>query len=60
MAHHQSTVAGLQVFLIVCSAVVTLLRCVSRSLSKAGFWWDDYTILLALVLCIGLLVNAYC
>lgn len=31
------------------TAVAVALRCWSRTLTKAGFWWDDWTILISLV-----------
>ena len=44
-----SSLDGLQIFLIVCSTSVTVMRCVARKLSPAGLWWDDFLIILALV-----------
>ena len=35
--------------LIVLSSVAVVLRFVARQLSRAGLWWDDWTILAALV-----------
>ena len=35
--------------LITLSTIAVLLRFVARYLSKAGLWWDDWTILMALV-----------
>jgi hypothetical protein len=49
MANNGSSAAGLQVFLIISSTSITALRFLSRNLSPAGVWWDDYMILLALV-----------
>jgi len=57
MANHRSLLAGLQVFLIVSSTVMTALRFVARFFSKAGLWWDDYVVFLALVRRIVLLVS---
>ena len=34
---------------IIVSTVAVILRCVSRGLAKAGFWWDDWIILISLV-----------
>ena len=34
---------------IVVSTVAVILRCISRGLAKAGFWWDDWIILISLV-----------
>ena len=35
--------------LITISTMAVILRFVSRLVSQAGFWWDDWTILAALV-----------
>ena len=57
VAHIQQTVGedkgpwvvGVAVSAIVFTAVAVALRCWSRALTKSGFWWDDYTILISLV-----------
>lgn len=44
--------AGVFVVAIVCTVLAVaavILRFVSRSMAKAKLWWDDYTILVALV-----------
>ena len=35
--------------LITLSTIAVILRFIARYLSRAGLWWDDWTILLALV-----------
>ena len=49
------------VTLIVISAVAVALRFIARHLSEAGLWWDDWTILGAMVLtwgtCISIIVG---
>lgn len=42
-------VIGAGIASIVVSAIAVILRCCSRSLVKAGFWWDDYITILSLV-----------
>ena len=42
-------VIGVAAGAIAFTAVAVALRCWSRALAKAGFWWDDYTILISLV-----------
>ena len=39
--------------LITISTIAVILRFVSRLVSQAGFWWDDWMILAALVGSIG-------
>lgn len=34
---------------IVPATIVVILRYIARYVAKAGFWWDDYTIVAALV-----------
>jgi len=47
------TLIGVSVFLIIISTLVVALRLLARYLSSAGFWWDDWTCLAALVLSWG-------
>ena len=42
-------IIGTSVTLIVISTLALVLRFVARHLSRAGLWWDDWTILAALV-----------
>ena len=42
-------IIAVSVTLIVIAAIAVILRFVSRILSKAGLWWDDWAILLAMV-----------
>ena len=42
-------VVAVSVVLIVITAVTVTLRFVSRWVSKAGMWWDDWMILAAMV-----------
>lgn len=44
-----SRIIAVCVVLIVLAAVAVALRFVSRWLSRAGLWWDDWTILAAMV-----------
>ena len=44
-----STIVGTCVALIVFSTLAVALRFLSRRLSKAGFWYDDWLALAALV-----------
>lgn len=41
---------GANVVLILLSGIAVALRFWSRKVSRIGFWYDDYTILLALLL----------
>ena len=41
---------GANVVLILLSGIAVALRFWSRKISRVGFWYDDYTILLALLL----------
>ena len=38
------------IFALFFSTIAVLLRCISRKLSKASFWWDDWIIIISLVL----------
>lgn len=42
-------VIAVSVAMITLSTFAVAFRCWSRKVSKAGLWWDDWTILLALV-----------
>ena len=48
-----SRIIGTCVTLIVISTIVVALRFVARHLSRAGLWWDDWTILAALITSYG-------
>lgn len=41
---------GANIVLILLSGIAVALRFWSRKISRVGFWYDDYTILLALLL----------
>ncbi len=45
-----SKLIGADVVLIILSGIAVALRLWSRKISRVGFWYDDYTILLALPL----------
>ena len=47
-------VKNLCVFMITSSVVVVCLRFASRKLSNAGYWWDDWLILMALPFALGI------
>ena len=40
---------GIDAFLIAIASLAIILRLVSRKLSHAGFWWDDWLAVIALV-----------
>jgi hypothetical protein len=42
-------IIGASVVLIILSTAAVVLRFLARRLSRAGLWWDDWTILFALV-----------
>ena len=44
-----SQVYGGTVSLIVLATLLVIARLIARRVSVAGFWWDDYTIIAALV-----------
>ena len=44
-----SKLIGANVVLILLSGIAVALRFWSRKVSRVGFWYDDYTILLALL-----------
>lgn len=44
-----SNIIGINAFLIAIATTVLLLRFISRKLSDAGFWWDDWLVLAAWV-----------
>ena len=48
-AEKSSTLIRLTISLLVIQIVAVAVRFVSRYLSRAGCWWDDWTILAALV-----------
>ena len=50
LSQSQTTrIIATSVILMILSAVAVLLRFAARKLSKAGLWWDDWTILGAMV-----------
>ncbi|KAM0794797.1 hypothetical protein BDR22DRAFT_670235 [Usnea florida] len=46
-------IIGASIPLLILPTVAVALRLLSRWVSRAGFWWDDYTIVLACFLCWG-------
>lgn len=48
-ADQKGRILGSMIALLVLSTTFVMLRLLSRKLSKAGFWLDDYLIVLALV-----------
>ncbi len=48
-ATRTSKLIGANVVLILLSGIAVALRFWSRKISRVGFWYDDYTILLALL-----------
>ena len=44
-----ATPIGVNIFLIALTSLALTLRCISRKLSDAGFWWDDWLALAAWV-----------
>ena len=51
-------VVGAAIAAVVVSTVAVVLRCCSRGLAKAGFWWDDWIIIASLVMKSPLLLDA--
>lgn len=43
-------VIGAAIAAIVASTVAVILRGCSRAMAKAGFWWDDWLIIVSLVM----------
>ncbi|MCJ1408687.1 hypothetical protein MMC19_002762 [Ptychographa xylographoides] len=52
-ANQSPRIIGVSVTLIVIATVAVVLRFVSRLVSKAGLWWDDWMIVAALVVSWG-------
>lgn len=51
-AYYQSRAPGLYggtITLIIVAAVAVALRLTARKVSAANFWWDDWTLVIALV-----------
>ena len=48
-ADQQGRIVGSMITLLILSTAFVMLRMLSRKLSKAGFWLDDYLVVLALV-----------
>ena len=48
-ANASPRIIAVSIVLIVITAVIVTLRFISRWVSKAGMWWDDWTILAAMV-----------
>lgn len=44
-----SRVVGAAIVATVVPTIAVALRCCSRRLVKAGFWWDDWILLISLV-----------
>ncbi len=40
---------GLAIFFIIFTSIIVLLRFYARYLARAGFWWDDWILLVAYV-----------
>jgi hypothetical protein len=53
-ANQTPRILGVSITLIVVPTTVVLLRLLARTLSKAGFWWDDFMVLFALLCSLGL------
>ena len=47
---HQVQIYVVTALLLVIATVAVALRLAARRVSSAQFWWDDYTIIVALVL----------
>lgn len=43
------TIVAVQIVMIVTATLAVALRFIARRISGAGFWWDDWMILAALV-----------
>ncbi|CAK3739231.1 integral membrane [Lecanosticta acicola] len=52
-------VNALQIIMILTASSAVLLRFVARHFSSAGLWWDDWLILAALILSVGMNINNY-
>ena len=48
-----SQVVGASIVLIVLPTIAVLLRLLSRWISRAGFWWDDAVVILAMIFAWG-------
>lgn len=48
-ANQAPTIIATSAVLISLSTIAVILRFIARHLSRAGLWWDDWTILLSLV-----------
>ena len=46
----QERLLALEIVLLVLATIAVLLRLYARSMVKARLWWDDYTIVLSLVI----------
>ncbi|KAL8904400.1 MAG: hypothetical protein Q9207_003296 [Kuettlingeria erythrocarpa] len=51
-ANQQGRIIATSVALIVLTTAFVSLRLLSRRLSRAGFWWDDFYAVIALVFCV--------
>ena len=49
-ANQAPRILAISIALMVLSGLAVMLRFLSRMLSKAGLWWDDWVILTALVI----------
>ena len=52
-ADQEQRVIASGIALIVLSTIFVILRFISRLIANAGLWWDDFLVLLALVLSYG-------
>ena len=53
-AYYQNRTAAVYsgtISLIIVAAIAVTLRLISRKVSAAPFWWDDWTLVIALVNC---------
>ena len=51
-AYYQSRTAGVYggtISLLIIAAIAVVLRLTARRISAANFWWDDWTLVIALV-----------
>ncbi|KAL2046064.1 hypothetical protein N7G274_001511 [Stereocaulon virgatum] len=53
-ANQQERIRISSIVLIILPTIFVILRLVSRGISKAGYWWDDFWIIIALFLCYAL------
>ena len=51
---HRSRLLGANIVLIILPTTFVILRLASRKVSRAGYWWDDLLIIIALIFSYGL------